>query len=170
MLRRGDRYDENDGCSSTDEVLTVSEVSRLAGVSVRALHHYDGSGLLLPSAAHRGGLPPLQPRRPRPPAGDPALPRARHPPLDDIAVLLGGGAFDRRAALELQREMLTQNKAERPGLARGIRLRAHRRHPDRSGGWIAPVVRSRSRSSVACCVSTRTQHETRNTEHETWRG
>ncbi len=53
------------------KALMVSEVARLASVSVRELEI----------------------------------------PLNDIAVLLAGGAFDRRAALELQREMLSQRSA-----------------------------------------------------------
>ncbi len=39
-------------------MMTIHEVSKLAGVSVRTLHHYDAIGL--PSAAHsphRIGLP-----------------------------------------------------------------------------------------------------------------
>ena len=34
---------------------TVGEVARLARVSVRTLHHYDGIGLLTPSARSAGG-------------------------------------------------------------------------------------------------------------------
>jgi DNA-binding transcriptional MerR regulator len=87
--------------------LTVSEVSRLTGASVRALHHYDGIGLLTPSARTAAGyrlysdadLERLQ---------EILLFRELEIPLDDIATLLSGGAFDRRAALELQREMLLQ--------------------------------------------------------------
>jgi len=33
---------------------TVGEVARLAHVSVRTLHHYDGIGLLTPSARGQG--------------------------------------------------------------------------------------------------------------------
>jgi DNA-binding transcriptional MerR regulator len=39
---------------------TVSEVSELAGVTVRTLHHYDEIGLLSPSARSEAGL--LDPR------------------------------------------------------------------------------------------------------------
>ena len=34
---------------------TVGEVARLARISVRTLHHYDGIGLLTPSARSAGG-------------------------------------------------------------------------------------------------------------------
>ena len=90
---------------------TVSEVSEAAGVSVRTLHHYDAIGLLAPSARTDAGyrlyeqadLERLQ---------EILFFRELGIPLDDIAALLSGGALDRRAALELQREMLAR-KAER---------------------------------------------------------
>ena len=43
------------GTATHGDALTVSEVSRLAGVSVRALHHYDEIGLLVPSARTDAG-------------------------------------------------------------------------------------------------------------------
>ena len=36
-------------------MMTIHEVSRLAGVSVRTLHHYDAIGLLLPTALTEAG-------------------------------------------------------------------------------------------------------------------
>lgn len=36
-------------------MMTVHEVSTLAGVSVRTLHHYDAVGLLLPTALTEEG-------------------------------------------------------------------------------------------------------------------
>src|SRR3712207_4499624 len=38
-----------------DTYLTVGELSKLAGVSVRTLHHYDEIGLLRPSGRTHGG-------------------------------------------------------------------------------------------------------------------
>ena len=35
--------------------MTIHEVSKLAGVSVRTLHHYDAIGLLLPTALTEAG-------------------------------------------------------------------------------------------------------------------
>ena len=35
---------------------TVKEVSELTGVSVRALHHYDATGLLKPAQVTKAGL------------------------------------------------------------------------------------------------------------------
>lgn len=36
-------------------MMTVHEVSKLTGVSVRALHHYDKLGLLKPAAVSEAG-------------------------------------------------------------------------------------------------------------------
>ena len=36
-------------------MMTIHKVSRLAGVSVRTLHHYDAIGLLLPTALTEAG-------------------------------------------------------------------------------------------------------------------
>ena len=101
------------------EGLTVSEVSRLAGVSVRALHHYDEIGLLEPSARTGSGYRLYR--------GDDLerlheilLFRELEIPLADIATLLSGGAFDRRAALELQREMLEQRAARTDALIASV--------------------------------------------------
>ena len=99
--------------------LTVSEVSRLTGASVRALHHYDEIGLLTPSASTAAGyrlysdadLERLQ---------EILLFRELEIPLDDIATLLSGGAFDRRAALELQREMLLQKAVRTEALIASV--------------------------------------------------
>jgi len=93
--------------------LTVKQVADLTGLSIRALHHYDEIGLLEPSARTDAGyrlysdddLARLQ---------EIMLFRELEIPLADISVLLSGGAFDRRAALELQREML-EHKATRTG-------------------------------------------------------
>jgi len=103
----------------TDEALTVSEVSRLAGVSVRALHHYDEIGLLVPSARSDAGYR-LYSRNDLDRLQEILLFRELEIPLDDIAVLLSGGAFDRRAALELQHELLTQKAARTRALIASV--------------------------------------------------
>ena len=95
---------------ATRPVYTVSEVAALAGVSVRTLHHYDAVGLLVPSRRSGAGYRLYD---------DADLERLQEVlffrelglPLDDIAALLAGGAFDREAALELQREMLAKRAA-----------------------------------------------------------
>ena len=99
--------------------LTVSEVARLANVSVRTLHHYDEIGLLVPSSRTDAGyrlysdddLRRLQ---------EILLFRELEIPLEDIAALLTGGAFDRRAALELQHEMLLQKAARTAALITSV--------------------------------------------------
>lgn len=99
--------------TSVDSALTVSQVAALAGVTVRTLHHYDAIGLLSPSArsdaAYRlyaqEDLERLQ---------EILYFRELGVPLGDIATLLSGGALDRRAALELQRDLL-MDKAARLG-------------------------------------------------------
>lgn len=99
------------GTGAAGQTYTVSDVAGLAGVSVRTLHHYDAVGLLVPSRRSAAGYRLYD---------DADLERLQEVlffrelglTLDDIATLLAGGAFDREAALELQREMLAE-KSER---------------------------------------------------------
>lgn len=103
----------------TDETYTVSEVARLANVSVRTLHHYDEIGLLVPSARSEAGYR-LYGRDDLERLQEVLLFRELEIPLPDIAVLLSGGAFDRRAALELQREMLVAKSARTQALITSV--------------------------------------------------
>lgn len=89
---------------------TVSEVANAAGVSVRTLHHYDSIGLLVPSARTDAGYR-LYTHQDVERLQEILFFRELDIGLDDIAVLLAGGALDRRAALELQREMLVHKAA-----------------------------------------------------------
>jgi DNA-binding transcriptional MerR regulator len=89
---------------------TVSEVASAAGVSVRTLHHYDATGLLTPSARTDAGYR-LYGQRDLERLQEILFFRELGLTLDDIATLLQGGALDRHAALELQREMLEQKAA-----------------------------------------------------------
>ena len=43
-------------------MMTIHEVSKLAGVSVRTLHYYDAIGLLPPTALTEAGYPTIQRR------------------------------------------------------------------------------------------------------------
>lgn len=94
---------------------TVSEVSRLSGVSVRTLHHYDAIGLLRPSAFSEGGyrlydeaaLSRLQ---------QILLFRELEFPLCEIKEILESPRFDRGKALEQQIELLTLKKERLEGL------------------------------------------------------
>lgn len=84
---------------------TVKQLARLAGVSVRTLHHYDDMGLLKPTSRSPGGyrlygeseLLRLQ---------QILLYRETGIPLIEIARLLDDPSFDRIQALERHREVL----------------------------------------------------------------
>lgn len=84
---------------------TVSQLSRLAGVSVRTLHHYDHIGLLRPAVTGENGyryygtdeLLRLQ---------QILLHRELGLPLADIARVLDAPGFDRMATLRAQRDRL----------------------------------------------------------------
>ena len=102
---------------------TVNEVSKLSGISVRTLHHYDEIGLLKPTAITEAGYRLYD---------DTALERLQHIllfrelqfPLKDIKEILDSPDFDRNKALEQQIELLTMKKEHLENLilyARGIK-------------------------------------------------
>ena len=86
-------------------MMTVHEVSRRTGVSVRALHHYDSIGLLPPSAVSEAGYRLYD---------DGALERLQQIllfrelkfPLKEIRRILDSPHFDRGRALEQQIRLL----------------------------------------------------------------
>ncbi|WP_163999799.1 MerR family transcriptional regulator [Pyxidicoccus caerfyrddinensis] len=90
--------------------LTVSQVARLAKVSVRALHHYDEIGLLSPSERSEAGyrlytqvdLQRLQ---------QVLFFRELGFPLEEIRRILGDPSFDLRSALLMQRQLLSERSA-----------------------------------------------------------
>lgn len=90
--------------------LTVSRLARVAGVSVRTLHHYDEIGLLRPSSRNASGYRFYS-------QGD--LERLQQIlvfkemgfPLEEILRLLTEPSFDREAALRMQRQLLRQKAA-----------------------------------------------------------
>ncbi|NMO18029.1 MerR family transcriptional regulator [Pyxidicoccus fallax] len=90
--------------------LTVSQVARLAKVSVRALHHYDEIGLLRPSERSEAGyrlytqadLQRLQ---------QVLFFRELGFPLEEIRRILGDPSFDLRSALLMQRQLLSERSA-----------------------------------------------------------
>jgi DNA-binding transcriptional MerR regulator len=98
---------------------TVAELARLAGVSVRALHHYDEIGLLKP--AHIGQnryryygpeeLLRLQ---------QILIHRELGIPLAEIGAILDAPGFDRLAALAQQREALAEEAKRYAQLVRTI--------------------------------------------------
>jgi len=87
--------------------LTVSQVARLAGVSVRTLHHYDEIGLLQPSGRSEAGYRLYEQLD---------LQRLQQVlffkelgfPLEEISRIVRDPAFDLRAALLMQRRLLTE--------------------------------------------------------------
>lgn len=88
---------------------SIGEAARLAGISVRALRHYDKTGLLRPSTQTGAGYRMYD---------EAALCRLQQIlffkelgfPLKKIKELLDGKGFDRNAALKAQRELLMLKK------------------------------------------------------------
>ena len=105
-------------------MMTVHEVSRLTGVSIRTLQYYDRIGLLHPTEYSDAGyrlyddaaLETLQ---------QILLFRELEFPLKDIRKIIESPDFDRGKALEQQIELLTLKKEHIENLidlARGIKL------------------------------------------------
>lgn len=103
---------------------TVTEVSRLTGVSVRTLHHYDKIGLLKPAQVTDAGYRLY---------GDRELEKLQMIlfyrelkfPLQDVKRILESGDFDRNRALEQQIALLEMQRSHIETLitfARGIQL------------------------------------------------
>ncbi len=103
-------------------MMTVHEVSKLAGVSVRALHHYDRIGLLHPAEVSDAGYRLYD---------DTALERLQFIllfkelefPLKEIREILDRPGFDRGKALKQQIALLEMKKEHLDNLialARGI--------------------------------------------------
>ena len=104
-------------------MMTVHEVSKLTGVSIRTLHHYDKLGLLKPVAVTEAGyrlydessLIRLQ---------SILLFRELQFPLKDIGTILDSPAFDRNKALDQQIHLLELQKEHLDNLidlAKGIK-------------------------------------------------
>lgn len=102
--------------------MTVNEVSKMTGVSIRTLHYYDEIGLLHPSEITEVGYRLYD---------DTALERLQQIllfkelefPLKEIKVILDAPDFDRNKALAQQIELLTMRKEHLENLinfARGI--------------------------------------------------
>ena len=103
---------------------TVHEVSKLAGISIRTLHHYDAIGLLSPTQTTEAGYRLYD---------DDALARLQcillfkelEFPLKDIKAILDSPNFERNKALEQQIELLKLKKEHIENLidlATGIRM------------------------------------------------
>ena len=105
-------------------MMTVNEVSKLTGVSIRTLQYYDKIGLLQPTGYTQAGyrlyddtaLETLQ---------QILLFRELEFPLKDIKRIIGSPSFDRSKALEQQITLLTLKKEHLENLidlARGIKM------------------------------------------------
>jgi MerR family transcriptional regulator, thiopeptide resistance regulator len=98
---------------------TVSQVARMAHVTVRTLHHYDDIGLLVPSARSRAGYRLY---------GEDDLERLHRVlvyrelgfPLEGIAGLLDRPTLDHRSALLAQRELLDRKKRKTEAVIRAV--------------------------------------------------
>ena len=106
-------------------MMTVNEVSKLTGVSIRTLQYYDSIGLLKPAeyteSGYRlyddAGLEKLQ---------QILLFKALEFPLKDIADIVNSADFDKAKALQQQIELLTLKKEHIENLitlARGLKAR-----------------------------------------------
>lgn len=91
--------------------LTVSQVARLARISVRTLHHYDALELLCPSERSDAGYR-LYSRADLQRLQQVLFFRELSFPLEEIRRILGNPDFDLRAALLMQRQLLDE-RAER---------------------------------------------------------
>jgi len=100
-------------------VLTVKQVAKLSGVSVRTLHHYDRIGLLKPASVGtnryrydgREELLRLQ---------QILLHRELDIPLNEIGAILDDPAFDQLEALRRQRDKLAREAERYADLVRTI--------------------------------------------------
>ena len=111
---------------------TVGEVARLAGVSVRALHHFESLGLLLPSERSDAGY--------RLYSGSDlerlhtiCVYRALGIPLIEIRKLLDDRSFSREAALREQVQRLQSERRRIDGLLHNLE-----RVLDTPGGTMSP--------------------------------
>lgn len=98
---------------------TVGEVSALAGITVRTLHHYDELGLLSPSSRSDSGYR-LYSERDLERLQEILGWRALGFSLEEIAELLDDAGHDRLAALRAQRELVDSELARFAGLARAL--------------------------------------------------
>ncbi len=104
-------------------MMTVKEVSKLAGVSIRTLQYYDKIGLL-PAAAYTPSGYRLYDHRALERLQQILLFRELEFPLKDIGQILSRPDFDRNKALQQQIEFLELKRAhieELIALARGIK-------------------------------------------------
>ena len=100
-------------------LLTVSQVAKMAHVTVRALHHYDQRGLLVPSERSVAGYR-LYSDRDLERLQQILVFRQLDFSLEAIGPLIDATAFDRRQALEAQRELLMAHRRRTNAIIRGV--------------------------------------------------
>lgn len=96
-------------------MMTVHEVARLAGVSVRTLHYYDEIGLLRPDGASEAGYRLY---------GDAAMERLQQVlffrelgfPLGEVKAILDAPTYNKNEALSRHKELLALKRARLDGL------------------------------------------------------
>ncbi|GLW06908.1 HTH-type transcriptional activator TipA [Microtetraspora sp. NBRC 13810] len=99
--------------------IAVGEVSRLAGVTVRTLHHYDDIGLVRPSERTRSGYRSYT---------EPDVERLQQVlfyrelgfPLEEIAAILADPGADRMTHLRRQRELLRERIGRLEAMAAAV--------------------------------------------------
>jgi len=117
--------------NSTERLYQTREFANRAGVTVRALHHYDRLGLLKPSGRTAAGYRLY---------GERDFARLEQIvtlkfigfPLKQIKELLGGQAFDLRTTLRLQRKIIEEKRRQ---LELAIRAIEYAERVVRSGAW-----------------------------------
>ncbi len=108
----------------TGELLTVSEVSRLSGVSVRTLRYYDEIGLLPPTEVTEAGYR-LYDEQALHRLQCILLYRELEFPLKEISAIMSGSSFDMVQSLERQIELLEKKRTHLDNLiilAKGIKV------------------------------------------------
>lgn len=98
---------------------TVSQVARMAGISVRALHHYDEIGLLRPSGRSEAGYR-LYDGKDVERLQQVMFFRALEFPLEEIARIMTDPDFDVGAALRMQRQLLAGKAVQVRGLIAAV--------------------------------------------------
>jgi DNA-binding transcriptional MerR regulator len=98
---------------------TVSQVARIARITVRTLHHYDEIGLLVPSSRSASGYR-LYSAADLQRLHQVLLLRQLGFPLEAIQQMLQDPAFDRKTALRAQRELLAGQIRNTEALIRAV--------------------------------------------------
>jgi DNA-binding transcriptional MerR regulator len=101
------------------KMLTVKQVAKISGVSVRALHHYDEIGLLKPASVGRNGYR-YYGREELLRMQQILLHRELDIPLGQIRTILDDPGFDQMEALRQQREKLAAEAQRYAQLVRTI--------------------------------------------------